>query len=309
MIVTVTLNPAIDRILYVPSLKTGEVNRALKTMIDAGGKGINVSKAVKSLGGETIALGFIAGSHGRFIKDNLNSYGIEHHFVEVPGECRVNIKIYCEGGNHTDINEPGFNVSEANFNLLQSRLKGLLQPGNIVVISGSTPPSFQLEYYSCLCQAVTDAGIPLIIDADGDRLNLSLSAKPAFVKLNRREMSEISGKEIASPEDALPGARELLKKGARGVIIALKPNSVLYLTQNIGFFAEADSVEICNTIGAGDALTGAIAHAVDQKMTDEASVKFALSAAMASMLVESSAVAARRDIINIYETVKLNQVF
>ena len=184
LIITVTLNPAIDRILYVPSFKIGEVNRAIKTIINAGGKGINVSKAVKSLGGDTLALGFIAGRHGRFIKDILSSYGIEHHFVEVSGECRVNIKIDCEGAGHTDINEPGFDVSETNFNLLLSRLKGHLRTGSIVVISGSVPPNFPIEYYSKLCFTITEAKIPLVIDAEGDRLTHSLAAGPAFVKVN-----------------------------------------------------------------------------------------------------------------------------
>jgi len=305
LIITVTLNPAIDRILYVPSFRTGEINRALKTFVDAGGKGINVSKAVKSLGGDTIALGFIAGKNGRFIKDNLSSYGIEHHFVEVPGESRVNIKIYCGNGSHTDINEPGFNTSEANFNLLLSRLKGYLHPGNIVVISGSTPPNFPQEYYAKLCSAVTESKIPLVIDADGDRLSHSLGARPSFVKLNTQELSEITGTPVTTPESALPEARMLMQRGARGVLVSFLPGGILYLEGDEAFYAEAPPVEIQNTIGSGDALVGALSHAIEQKMTREATIKYVLSTAMASALLESSAVVSRRDVLNIYEKVRL----
>ncbi|MCX7614282.1 MAG: 1-phosphofructokinase family hexose kinase [Clostridiales bacterium] len=305
MIITVTLNPAIDRILNVPNFQIGEVNRATKTFINAGGKGINVSKAVKSLGGETLALGFIAGRHGRFIKDMLNSIGIDHHFVEVSGECRVNIKIYCEGTTHTDINEPGFNVSEANFNLLLNRLRGHLREGSLVVISGSTPPDFPVEYYSKLCSTVTEANIPLIIDAEGPRLEHSLTAGPAFVKLNTLQLAEMMGVSVRTPEDALPQARKLIQRGAHGVLVSFLPKGVLYVTSDVAYYAEAPVVNVINSIGIVDVLVGALSLAIEQKMTPEATVKYALAAATASTLIDSSAMAVRRDLLDVYEKIVL----
>ena len=107
MIITVTLNPAVDRTMHVPKFCAGRVNRATSSRVDAGGKGINVSKALKELGCDSIACGLIAGRYGRMIKEQITAAGIKYDFVEVPGETRLNVKIISDDGTHTDINEPG----------------------------------------------------------------------------------------------------------------------------------------------------------------------------------------------------------
>lgn len=112
MIITITLNPAMDRTIRIDRpLSPMKLNRAVSTMVEPGGKGINVSRAVKALGGTSVALGFCAGSNGRMMKDALTAADIHHDFVDVPGETRVNVQVIDAFGNHTEINEAGFQNS------------------------------------------------------------------------------------------------------------------------------------------------------------------------------------------------------
>ena len=116
MIVTFTMNPAIDRTLLIPDFEPGKVNHVGITITDAGGNGVNVCRALKIMGTDSMTCGFIAGKNGRFIKDTLSSLNIPYDFVDVPGETRINIKIVDRNGLHTDINESGFEINETDFN-------------------------------------------------------------------------------------------------------------------------------------------------------------------------------------------------
>lgn len=146
MIITITLNPAIDRTLRIEQpLQVNTLNRASSTSVEPGGKGINVSRAVKALGGKSVALGFSAGSNGRAMKDALTSMDIHHDFVDVPGNTRVNFLIIDQDGNHTEINEPGFKILDSDFLRFLERVDQYLDDENIFVISGSVPPFSQWQ--------------------------------------------------------------------------------------------------------------------------------------------------------------------
>ena len=142
MIVTFTMNPAIDRTLLIPDFEPGKVNHVGITITDAGGNGVNVCRALKIMGTDSMTCGFIAGKNGRFIKDYLSSLNIPYDFVDVPGETRINIKIVDRNGLHTDINESGFEINETDFNRLKERLTQYVRRDNSIVLCGSTPPNF-----------------------------------------------------------------------------------------------------------------------------------------------------------------------
>ena len=220
MIITITLNPALDRTLRIEHpLEVGKLNRSSSSHLEPGGKGINVSRAVKALGGNSIALGFTAGTNGRVMKDMLTAADIHYDFVDVAGQLRVNTQILDAQGGHTEVNEPGSKLDDADFLRLIDRMENYLDEGNIFVLAGSTPPDFPLKNYRKLCKTIKRHGCKLIIDAQGDLLLEALQCEPDFVKPNIFELAEAVGdKPSADPEVVVAfGAQDARHGRARGL--------------------------------------------------------------------------------------------
>ena len=191
MIITITLNAALDRTQRIEHpLQVGKLNRAVSSHLEPGGKGINVSRAIKALGGSSIALGFSAGTNGRIMKDMLTAADIHHDFVDIAGQLRVNTQIIDAQGGHTEVNEPGNKLDDSDFLRLLDRMENYLDEGNIFVLSGSTPPEFPLKNYRKLCKTIKKHGCKLIIDAQGDLLLEALQCEPDFVKLTAKDEPE-----------------------------------------------------------------------------------------------------------------------
>ncbi|MFR4972003.1 MAG: 1-phosphofructokinase family hexose kinase [Butyricicoccus pullicaecorum] len=234
MIITITLNPAMDRTLRIEHpLQPNKLNRAASTSVEPGGKGINVSRAVKALGGESVALGFSAGSNGRAMKDALTSVDIHHDFVDVPGNTRVNVQIIDLDGNHTEINEPGFKISDGDFLRFLERVEHYLDNNNIFVISGSVPPGFPLVNFIELIKTIKKAGCRLIVDEAGDLMREALKFEPDFVKPNIFELAELVGDEpTADPDQVVHSARKLLDMGAQAVCVSMGAEGALFASKN-----------------------------------------------------------------------------
>jgi len=301
MIVTVTLNPAMDRTITIPNFTPGAVNRSTSTRLDAGGKGINVSKALKEMGTDSIATGFIAGANGRFIKDNLSGLGINYNFVEVAGETRVNIKIISEDGSHTDINEPGFNVTESDFERLIERIKPYCRHGNTIVISGSAPGNLPVESYVKLCSAITShEGVKLIVDADGQYLNAALQAKPDFIKPNTAELARTLGREINTMEEIHAGALELISRGAKNVAVSMGAKGAVFVNAQQALHVSTPKVPVLGPVGAGDVMVAGIAHSLQNGNNFENLARFAVAAGAASVTIEGTRMASRRMVLSLF---------
>lgn len=139
MIITVTMNPAIDKTVDIDRLERGDLNRIKRVELDAGGKGINVSKTIKELGGSSIATGFLGGNSGQIIRQVLKDWGVETDFVEVDGETRTNLKVVEKMGEVTELNEPGPEVTEAQLEALMLKLEGYAGADTLFVLAGSIP--------------------------------------------------------------------------------------------------------------------------------------------------------------------------
>ena len=176
MVVTFTLNPAVDRTLFVSKLKPNGVNRVLSAHFDAGGHGINVCRGLKVMGTESIACGFIGGQNGRMIKDFLSAASIPYDFIEIPGETRVNIKIVEEDGSHTDFNDVGFTISDSDYERLRDRMGPYIGHDNIIALCEITqrPPEILLTCAGLICDCGVkeiDAELqPALDDFTGMRL-------------------------------------------------------------------------------------------------------------------------------------------
>lgn len=311
MIITITLNPAIDRTLIVDDeIELGVVNTVADSLVGVGGRGINVSRAIRSLGGESIALGFTAGNNGREVKNTLTSLGIRHDFTDVPGETRVNTQIVHPDGSHTDFNEKGTVISDEDYLRFLERLKTYLSPENFFVLCGSIPKGMKEKQYMKIIKMIKKAGCQLLIDSDGNTLRsiLELPQKPDFIKPNTTELAKLTGlPRTHDPEEALERVQPLVGKISQMICASLGPNGAIFLFPNetpLYVVADAGPADK-SAVGSGDAMVGAIAHAFNQHMSHEECAKFAVAMGTASAKLPSTQMATMKEAFEVYETIKV----
>ena len=286
MIYTVTLNPALDKTVEIPSLPVDGVNRITPLRTDPGGKGINVSKVIQKLGGKSMAAGILGGDTGRAIQSSLEAMELNTWFQFVEGETRTNMKII-DPVNHTntDINEPGVTVSEK---ILDSLLKELLKKvsqGDIAVISGSMPKGSPKETYFLWTKAFREKGAKVILDADGELLKAGLKASPYLIKPNDHELSQLVGRTLKTPEELKQVAMDLMEKyGIEKVVVSMGSAGALYVTKEKALYAEGLKVPVGSTVGAGDSVVGALAVAEESGMTLEDTVRLSAATGAANVM-------------------------
>lgn len=251
MIYTVTLNPSIDYIVHVDDLKLGDLNRMSKDLKLPGGKGINVSRILKRINTESTALGFLGGFTGSFISDWLQQERISTNFTTVAEDTRINIKL--KSDSETEINGLGPVISNEETQELKQALS-LIQAGDIVILSGSTPVSLRKGFYEELIQIVKDKGADFVIDTTGQDLMNALPQKPLLVKPNNHELAELYNVTFTSVEDIIPYGERLLTEGAQHVIISMAGDGALLFTKDGVYRSNVLKRPLKNSVGAGDSM-------------------------------------------------------
>lgn len=261
MIYTVTYNPSLDYYVQVKNLKSGLVNRTASERLAVGGKGINVSLALKELGEETLALGFIAGFTGKYIRGKVTELGLNYDFIEVEGQSRINVKI--KSNTETDINGTGANVSANDVNKLVRKLKTFLQAGDWLVVSGSVPATLGTDAYADLFKKLKNCkDVNIVVDACGKLLTETLKYRPFLIKPNVYEMCEIFGlNSIPDIEGIFACARKLQEMGARNVIVSMGSSGAAMVTETAkSMFVRATRGQLVNSVGAGDSMVAGFIH-------------------------------------------------
>ncbi len=286
MIYTVTLNPALDKTVEIPSLTVDSVNRITAMRTDPGGKGINVSKVIDKLGRKSIAAGILGGDTGMAIQSALKAMGLETNFQFVEGETRTNLKVI-DPVNHTntDINEPGVTVSEEILNSLLTALTARLEEGDIVVLSGSLPKGSPVNTYYTWVKACKEAGAKVILDADGELLEAGLKASPYLIKPNNHELSKLLGETLTTPKELNEAARKLMTEyGIEKVVVSMGGQGALYVTKDETVYAEGLKVPVGSTVGAGDSVVAALAAAEESGMDLEETVRLSTATGAANVM-------------------------
>ncbi len=286
MIYTVTLNPALDKTVEIPSLTIDSVNRITAMRTDPGGKGINVSKVIHKLGGRSIAVGILGGDTGRIILSALEDAKLETRFRFVEGETRTNLKVI-DPVNHTntDINEPGIAVSEEILNDLLCDLLKELVAGDIVVLSGSLPKGAPRDTYGTWVKACKGVGAKVILDADGDLLSAGIEASPYLIKPNEHELSGLLGRTLDTKEELAEAARDLMEKyGIAKVVVSMGGAGALYVTETETVYAEGMKVPVGSTVGAGDSVVASLAVAEESGMGLEEAVRLSTATGAANVM-------------------------
>lgn len=268
MIVTVTPNPVLDRTLTVREIVIDEMTRATTIREDWGGKGFNVSRALRALGEESVAMGFIGGAIGHKLEAGLRGLGVVTDLTSIVGETRTNIVITeAESGRYIKVNESGPTVQEVEMRVFFERVRAQVHPGDMWALCGSLPPGIPLDFYAQLIDLVQSRGAKAFLDASGESLRLGVLARPYLIKPNAVEAVALTGRVIKSESDVLASAEVFLSQGAQKVALSLGADGLLLASKDAKIRAYPPQVHVQNPTGAGDALLAGLIHALNEGLS------------------------------------------
>jgi 1-phosphofructokinase/tagatose 6-phosphate kinase len=288
LIVTVTLNAAIDRTLTVPNFQRGQRHRASAGVTLAGGKGINVARALKALGVPVVATGLVGGATGTRIVEELTAEAILNDFVRIEGESRTSTAVVDPTGEtYTEINEWGPAVAPDELETLQEKLRYLTQGAELVVFAGSLPRDVGEDFYAESVRELARRQVPVVLDSEGEPLRLGVDAEPFLVSPNQTEAEALVGQEFHDDEDFLLALDRIAEMGARNVLITTENGCVALLREEREaqrYRAIAPRLDPVSTVGSGDALLGAFLAARHVGRGHEESLRAAVATGAASTL-------------------------
>jgi 1-phosphofructokinase family hexose kinase len=284
MILTVTLNAAIDRTVAVPSFRQGHRHRAVEASTVAGGKGVNVARALKALDRPVIATGLAGGPTGARLMERLAEESILTDFTWIAGESRTNLAVIDPtSGEQTEINERGPDVSAEELDRFLEKLLYLARGARICAIAGSLPPSVPPSFSARMVEELKTLGVDTIVDTEGEPLLASLRAEPAAVTPNVREAEGAVGHEFTDREDLLQGLASLVELGATNAVITRPEGCVASLVvgeerdERRSYEVTGPPVEPVATVGSGDAfLAGFVAGRYDGRPPEDC-LRFAVA--------------------------------
>lgn len=252
--ITVTLNPSLDRTLDTQDFAVGEVNRAVRTHLDAGGKGINVSRGLHQHGLPTVAVFPAGGPDGQVLVSELTRVGVPIHPVPIAGATRSNVTVADSSGVTTKINAPGPLLAEAELDAIAAAVSDELDRGaRAVVVAGSLPDGVPMAFVARLAGLAAAREVAFAVDTSGAPLAAAVAAGGlAVVKPNDEELAELVGRELRTVGDVLAAAREVLARGNHAVLVSLGSHGALLITADASWWAGGDPLVPLSTVGAGD---------------------------------------------------------
>ncbi len=288
MIVTVTMNAAIDRTLTVPNFQRGQRHRASEGMTLAGGKGINIARALKRLGVPVVATGLAGGGNGTRIVEDLTAEAILNDFVRIEEDSRTSTAIVDPaGGTYTEVNEWGPRVQAQELDMLLEKLIYLSRGADYVIFAGSLPRGIEDGFYAEAIRELNRRGVLTVLDSAGEALRLGAQAEPFLVSPNEREAEALVGQEFHDDDDFLGGLEAIAEVGARNVLITRESGCWALLRSEREprrYRVLAPRIDPVSAVGSGDVLLAAFIAARLEQRSDEEALRFAVAAGAASTL-------------------------
>lgn len=262
-VITVTMNPSVDKTIVLEQLVPYGLNRVVSSRLDPGGKGINVGRVLHGFGADVTATGLIAGTQGAFLLERLGEEGLDFDFMEIEGETRTNLKIVDNSvGKVTEINEQGFSVLPHQLEAFLERLETCSAQAEIVVLSGSLPPGAPDDFYAQCTEIAKNNGARVLLDADGAALFEGLKAMPYAVKPNLHELELLFHRKFDHLREIADAARELAAGGIGVVIVSMGSDGAIIAGQGELYKTGCWDIEVRSTVGAGDAMTAALSYSL-----------------------------------------------
>lgn len=289
MIITVTLNPAIDKTAQVEQMVPNGLNRLNNIILDVGGKGINVSKAIKELGGKSICTGFVAGSNGKWIEEKLDSLGLDYKFHHVQGNTRINLKVLDRNMNLTELNDTGDQISENDLRYLKADLLDMVSANDIVVLAGSVPAGVPATIYQELITLLKEKGAKVVMDADGELFTNGIEAGPTLIKPNKYELCKYFGlSEDVSDVELVSHAKKLLYKGIETVVISLGSKGAIFITNEETAYVPGLDIIAHSAVGAGDSMVGALTYGISEGLELIPLIKLAVATSAGAVMTKGT---------------------
>ncbi len=289
MILTVTLNPAVDKTCRIGELMPGQVNRLQSVGSIAGGKGINVTKILRQFEYPVTAMGFLGGYTGQLIRERMTEMGALCHFTHIDGATRVSTNILADNGYVTEILEPGPEIAEDEMKRFLSEYKRQLEHADIVVLSGSIPLGMDDNIYETLINLAKGSGCKVVLDTSGMALKQGVKAIPYMIKPNLKEMEYLVGRKLPNTEEIKKEMQLLLQSGIEKVVVSMGRKGFLYADAEGIIEQRPYKVKTVNTVACGDAVVASYCMSELEKVdrVSAASRAAALSAANATTAISA----------------------
>lgn len=253
-ICSLTLNPAIDKTIYVDDFKLNDVNRAEKSCTVAGSKGVNVARIIARCGLDSVCFGFIGGSGGEYVKSELEKAGVKNDFVKVDYDVRNNVKIVdLKSSTYTDVNFVGETPSEKQFQKLKEKTAVLARKSALIALGGSIPPGVDSAVYYELAQIAKNEGASVSVDCYGESLKKALRANPLVIKPNLFELETTYGEKYTTIDAVCDRAVKIYEGGCENVLVSLGGDGAIAVCGGDIFRLYTLKLPVYNTVGAGDA--------------------------------------------------------
>ena len=309
MILTVTLNAAIDKRYVVKEFQVGEVNRVAECTYTPGGKGLNVSKPASIAGAEVVATGFAGGHAGNYIVDSLKPFGIKSEFYHMDAESRSCINIWDEK-NHvqTEFLEPGFTVSAEDFEGFCEKFKTLVPKADVVAMSGSVPKGLDGTAYQKLVSIVKEAGKKVILDTSGKLLEMGIEAKPTMVKPNIDEIRMLTGSHCDTGEELIEAGKKIHEAGIEIVVISLGADGSLLICEDGVYQAIVPRIDAVNTVGCGDSMIAGFALGFERGLSVQETLKLASAISASAALREETGFFVKEDMERILPQIEIKKL-
>ena len=309
MILTVTMNAAIDKRYVVDGFQEGEVNRVVSCNYTPGGKGLNVSKPAAIAGAEVVATGLAGGYAGGYIVNALKEFGIKSDFYLLDRESRSCINIWdTQKQKQTEFLEPGFVVTKAEFQSFMEKYEQLVQKAGVVSISGSVPKGLDGTAYQEIVAAAKKAGKKVILDTSGKLLNMGIEAKPTMVKPNIDEIRMLTGSRCDSQEELIAAAREIHQAGIEVVVISLGGDGSLLVCGEGVYRAVVPKIDAVNTVGCGDSMIAGFAIGFERGLSITETHKLASAISAAAAMREETGFFVMEDMEKIASQISIQKI-
>jgi 1-phosphofructokinase len=298
LIYTITLNPALDYVMKVGTLRYDDINRASAEQIYYGGKGINVSVILTRLGIENKALGFLAGFTGKKLEEMLVADGINCDFNYLKNGCtRINVKIKAD--TELDVNACGPDIDEDDIEKLMAKLDEI-KSGDYLVLAGSIASTLPDDIYERMLDRLDGKGINFVVDTTGELLLKVLKYKPFLVKPNHHELGDLFGVKLQTPEEIEKYAKKLRKMGARNVLVSRAKDGAMLIDENdeVHLIGNAEG-KLVNSVGCGDSMVGGFVAGCIEKGDYAYALK--LGSACGNATAFSEELATKKEIMNVFD--------
>ena len=308
-IITVTLNPTIDLTYLVSELVFDDTNRAMRVLKDPGGKGIDVSRVINELGGNSKAFVLLGGYTGYEIKDRLKKLGLNLEVINIKGETRINVIIE-DAYTHDQlrINAPGPEISREEKEWFMKKIMSLKPQEGFLILSGSIPRGFEPDIYRRLIEEFNQKGFKCVLDADGEPLKEGVKAKPFMIKPNTYELERLLDVKISKIEDYVKAGEKLLSDGIPIIIMSMGAKGAILACESGFYRATPPRVAVQSTVGAGDSLVAAFVYNYSLSGDPVDAFKWGVAAGTATALTPGTQLCKKRDVENLYKRIKLKKI-